>query len=130
MAEVLGIGGIFFLCSDPETTKAWYEKTLGFVPNAYGGFDFPAKKINTAFGSGEGQVIFAPFKRDSDYFLPSHQPFMVNLVVDDLEGLVARITDAGVELEGEILRESYGLFAWLMDPNGIKLELYQPLSAD
>lgn len=124
---VLGVGGVFFKCADPEASKAWYADVLGMEPNDYGGFDFLHSGSAEAFGPG-GRTIFAKFAEDTDYFAPSQKPFMINLMVDDLDAHIARAKKHGVELEGEPQSFDYGKFAWIMDPNGIKIELWQPMA--
>ena len=129
MAKVTGIGGVFFQCKDQAATKEWYTRVLGLIPNDYGGFDFLATDINQAFPKADARTIFAPFEQGGEYFKPSTLPFMINMVVDDLDGMLAQIEAAGESLVGDVLDESYGRFAWIMDPNGIKIELYQPKSS-
>lgn len=125
MAKVIGVGGIFFLCEDPEATKAWYTRVLGIEPGEYGGFAFSHADAGKQFPKG-AMTIFAPFKADSDYFKPSEESMMFNLMVDDLDGMVANIKAAGVELVKPVEDYDYGKFAWVMDPDGRKIELWQP----
>ena len=117
MAKVLGLGGVFFKVQDPEGVRAWYAKVLGIEFDAYGGthFKHPDK----------GVTVLTPFKADTDYFKPSTAPFMINLIVDDLDGVLAHAKAAGVEPLGR-QDADYGNFAWLLDPAGVKLELWQP----
>lgn len=122
---VLGVGGVFIKCADVEATKAWYRDVLGITPSDYGGFDFLHSDSAAKFGPG-GRTIFAQFEKDADYFAPSDQAFMINLIVDDLDATLARLSDKGVPQEGEPQTFDYGKFAWVMDPNGIKIELWQP----
>jgi catechol 2,3-dioxygenase-like lactoylglutathione lyase family enzyme len=124
---VLGVGGVFIKCENPELSKAWYKDVLGLEPNDYGGFDFLHSHTAEAFGPG-GRTIFAHFEKDVEYFAPSEKPFMVNLIIDDMDAILARLKDKGVALEGEPENFDYGKFAWVMDPNGIKIELWQPLA--
>ena len=116
MAKVLGIGGVFFKTKDVEATKAWYVRVLGFEPGDYG-ITFPPLPPG-------GQTVWSPFSTDTTYFAPSDKPFMLNLAVDDLDGVLARVRAEGVEVLGT-QDESYGRFAWIMDPDGLKLELWQ-----
>lgn len=124
---VLGVGGVFIKCEDPDASKAWYKDVLGLEPNDYGGFDFLHSGTAEAFGPG-GRTIFAHFDKDVEYFSPSQKPFMINLIIDDMDAMLARLNDKGVALEGEPENFDYGKFAWVMDPNGIKVELWQPLA--
>jgi catechol 2,3-dioxygenase-like lactoylglutathione lyase family enzyme len=124
---VLGVGGVFIKCEDPEASKAWYKDVLGLEPNEHGGFDFLHSGSAKAFGPG-GRTIFAHFETDVEYFAPSEQPFMINLMVDDMDAMLERLRDKGVPLQGVPEEYDYGKFAWVMDPNGIKIELWQPLA--
>ena len=122
---VLGVGGIFAKSADPDAAKRWYQEVLGLELNSYGGFDFSHSATAETFGDG-ARTILARFEDGSDYFAPSEQAFMVNLIVEDLDGLLTRIKAAGAELIGEPQKFDYGHFAWLMDPDGVKIELWEP----
>lgn len=126
MATVIGLGGVFLRCADPEATKAWYRDVLGLPVNDHGGFDFAHADSAERFGPG-ARTIFAPFAADTDYFAPSDLPFMINLMVDDLDGMIERLRDHGVALIGTPESHDYGRFAWVMDPDGRKIELWQPV---
>ncbi|MEM7660880.1 MAG: VOC family protein [Pseudomonadota bacterium] len=126
MAKVLGVGGIFFLCKDVEATRAWYARVLGIEINEYGGHAFSQSGAAKAFGDG-AMTIWSPFKAESDYFKPSTSDWMMNLMVDDLDAMVERVKSEGVPLEGESMTEPYGKFAWIMDPDERKIELWQPI---
>ncbi|KCZ51305.1 VOC family protein [Hyphomonas pacifica] len=128
MAKILGLGGIFFLCKDVEATRAWYKSVLGMEIDEYGGASFSHAESGMQFPTG-ARTIWAPFKAGSDYFKPSGSDFMINLMVDDLDGMVERIRAEGGQLEGEPMIESYGKFAWVMDPDGRKIELWQPVES-
>ena len=78
-----------------------------------------------AFGEG-ARTIFARFESGSDYFEPSAQTFMINLIVSDLDALLERIAASGTDLIGEPQSFDYGRFAWVMDPDGVKIELWEP----
>ena len=115
MADVIGVGGVFLHCADPDATKSWYARVLGHRESAK---QFP-----------EGaRTIFAPFAADSDYFKPSTLPFMLNLMVDDLDGMLARAKAEGVEELQPRENLEYGQFGWILDPDGRKIELWQPPS--
>ena len=126
MARVIGLGGLFFLCKDVDATRAWYSRVLGIAIDDFGGSSFSHASAAGVFPKG-AQTIWAPFKGESDYFKPSASDFMMNLMVDNMPGMLARIKAEGVELEGEPMSESYGHFAWVMDPDGRKVELWQPV---
>jgi predicted enzyme related to lactoylglutathione lyase len=120
MAKVLGFGGVFFKAADPKAVGEWYERVLGFSLEGWGGAVFPPP--------ARGHQVWSPFPADSDYFAPSDHALMVNLMVDDLDGVLARAAGAGVEPLGRTDDEAMGRFAWIMDPAGVKLELWQPPS--
>ena len=117
MARVTGLGGIFYKVEDPARTQAWYQEVLG-VGGEWGAM-FPFKKDDP-----DGFSLLSPFKESSEYFAPSELPFMINLRVDDLDGMIADLEAKGVEIIGR-QDEDYGLFAWILDPDGIKIELWQ-----
>lgn len=120
MTGVLGIGGVFFKVEDGDALRAWYRDVLGFAITDWGGamFRHPAR----------GYSLWSPFAADSGYFAPSTQPFMINLIVEDMDGVLARAAQAGVEPLGRDDSDPGGRFAWLLDPAGIKIELWEPLS--
>ena len=117
MAKVTGLGGIFYKVADPEATRAWYLANLG-IGGEWGAM-FPFKNDDP-----EGFTLYSPFKGDTDYFAPSGLPFMVNLRVDDLDGVIAELEAKGIEILGR-QDEDYGRFAWILDPDGLKVELWQ-----
>ena len=126
MKRVTGIGGLFFKTSDPESTKSWYEKHLGIKMDAYGAV-FISRKPEAP---DENQYLqWSPFKRDTDYFLPSEKEFMVNYRVENLEKLVALLKDEGVTICDEIASYDYGKFVHIMDNDGNKIELWEPVDA-
>ena len=116
MAKVLGIGGVFFKTADVAALNAWYARVLGFEATEHGVM-FPPLPPG-------GLTVWSPFAADTTYFAPSDAPVMLNLVVDDLDGVLARVRAEGVDVLGA-QDESYGRFAWIMDPAGLKLELWQ-----
>jgi catechol 2,3-dioxygenase-like lactoylglutathione lyase family enzyme len=119
MAKVTGLGGIFYKVADPAATQAWYQEMLG-VGGEWGAM-FPFKA-----DSADGFSLLSPFKAATDYFAPSEAPFMINLRVDDLDGMIADLAVKGVSIHGR-QDEDYGRFAWILDPDGIKVELYQQI---
>lgn len=126
MAKVLGLGGLFFLCKDVEATRAWYTRALEISINDYGGHSFSQKAAAEAFPTG-AMTIWSPFKAGSDYFKPSKENWMINFMVDDLDGMIEHLEAENIPLVGEPMIESYGKFAWIMDPDGRKIELWQPI---
>ena len=119
MAHITGLGGIFYKVADPDKTRAWYQDILG-IGGEWGAM-FPFKK-----NDGEGFSLLSPFKADTDYFDPGTQPFMINLRVDDLDGMIADLAAKGIAILGR-QDEDYGRFAWILDPDGVKVELWQQL---
>lgn len=118
MAKAIGIGGIFFKSKDPKALMAWYQGALGLSP------DYAAFMPGTM--PAGGCSVFSPFKDDTDYFAPSQRDFMFNLVVDDLDGALRQVAEAGAALAGEVQSFDYGRFGWFMDPDGNKVELWEP----
>ncbi|MEO7134326.1 MAG: VOC family protein [Vicinamibacterales bacterium] len=117
MAKVTGLGGVFYKVADPAATQAWYRETLG-VGGEWGAM-FPFNN-----DAADGYALLSPFKADSDYFAPSEARFMINLRVDDLDAMIAALEAKGIAILGR-QDEEYGKFAWLLDPDGIKIELWQ-----
>lgn len=120
MAKVTGLGGIFYKAADPAKTQAWYKEVLGI------GGEWGANFRWADEGDPDPFSLLSPFKATSDYFDPSPSPFMINLRVDDLEAFVAELEAKGIEILGTQF-EDYGKFAWILDCDGIKIELWQQL---
>ena len=120
MASITGFGGAFIRANDPEALYGWYERHLGLMKSE-GSFAFPAS-------TQRDQVVFAFFGQDDKYF-PTEQKAMINLQVDDLDGVLDRLIAEGVTVDPK--RESYdfGRFGWCTDPEGNRVELWQPLEA-
>ena len=122
--KVTGIGGIFFKCKDPEQMREWYKMNLGLVTNEYGSlFEFrssdePDKK---------GYLQWSPFEENTDYFAPSNNEFMINYRVENLEELVKELRADGVQIVDEIESYDYGKFVHIVDPEGRKIELMEPV---
>jgi len=121
MAKVLGLGGVFFKAADPVAVREWYARVLGFEVHDWGGTVFDHPKV--------GAVNWSPFAADTKYFEPSDAAFMINFIVDDLDGMLARAAGEGVEPTGR-QDEEMGRFAWLLDPAGVKIELWEPAAAN
>jgi catechol 2,3-dioxygenase-like lactoylglutathione lyase family enzyme len=116
MAKVTGLGGVFYKVEDAEATARWYKEILG-VGGEWGA-TFPFA------GDPGGYTVLSPFKASTDYFAPSEARFMINLRVDDLDALTAELEAKGIEMLGR-QDEEYGKFAWILDCDGIKIELFQ-----
>lgn len=127
MKRVTGIGGIFFKTKDPQKTREWYQKHLGLKTDQYGtSFEWrqaedPAKK---------GYTAWSPFKDNSDYFGKSDQEYMINYRVEDLEALVEELKKEGVKIVDEIQSFEYGKFVHIEDPNGHRIELWEPVDEE
>lgn len=124
MKKVTGIGGIFFKSEDPEKIKEWYHENLGLVIDAYGSpFEFRnannPEKIN--------YLQWSPFKNDTKYFEPSKKDFMINYRVDNLDLLVEELKKNEVTICDEIESFDYGKFIHILDPDGNKIELWEPV---
>jgi len=124
MKKVTGIGGIFFKTKDPKKISNWYGEKLGLVINPYGSvFEFR----QGAAPDKKGYTIWSPFKDNTDYFAPSEEPYMVNYRVADLKALIEDLRNKGVKIVGEIEEFEYGKFAHILDPEGRKIELWEPV---
>jgi catechol 2,3-dioxygenase-like lactoylglutathione lyase family enzyme len=119
MAKVTGLGGVFYKVADTAATTKWYLETLG-VGGEWGAM-FPFKGDDP-----EGYSLLSPFKSETDYFAPSTEKFMINLRVDDLDGMIADLAAKGIAILGR-QDEDYGKFAWIVDPDGVKVELFQQI---
>lgn len=119
MKRVTGIGGAFFRAEDPGKLAAWYEKHLGipFGGNPYAVFEW---------GDAGGSTVFSVFPADTDYFEPSEKQFMFNFRVEDLHGLLKVLREEGVEVVDRTEEYPYGKFGWIIDPEGNKVELWEP----
>ena len=120
MAKVVGLGGLFFRSPDPDKLLAWYAQWLG-VGDGKSSIEFSPADM-----PANGFAVFSPFPADTDYFAPSARQFMFNLVVDDLDGALGQVHLGGCQVVGEIEEHEYGRFGWFIDPDGNKVELWQP----
>lgn len=124
MARVLGVGGLFFKSLDPARLQAWYAQWLGVEAQNEQGMSF------AIFPPGQmpesGYTVWSAFDSKTDYFAPSSKEFMFNLVVDDLEGALGQVEAGGAKRIGTIEKSEYGDFGWFIDPDGNKVELWQP----
>ena len=124
MAKVTGIGGVFFLSrGDGKALSAWYEQHLGMKLE-----DFGAAILNWEDDKAEdnGMTVWGVADQDSEWFKPSESRFMINYRVDNMERMIKQLTDAGIDIiKGPEYHEN-GVFAWIMDPDGNKIELWEP----
>ncbi len=120
MGKVIGLGGIFFRCENPAELRAWYKTHLGLPATEYG-----AKFLPKALPEA-GYQVWSPFDKDSEYLGPEKQPFMVNLMVDDLNACLEQVRAGGAKgIRGPDVSE-YGSFGWFLDPESRQVELWQP----
>jgi predicted enzyme related to lactoylglutathione lyase len=125
--KVTGIGGIFFFSDNPKETKEWYSENLGLETNEYGS-SFEFRNVNRP---GEINTLqWCPFKKGSEYFAPSKKEFMINYTVQNIEGLVNKLKENGVTILDSIATYDYGKFVHIMDTEGNKIELWEPIDAD
>jgi len=124
--KVTGIGGIFFYSDNPEKIKEWYEKNLGLSIDDYGSvFEFRnANRPNEV-----NYLRWSPFKNGSEYFNPSKKDFMINYRVQNIEGLVNKLRNNGVTILDSIETYDYGKFIHIMDAEGNKIELWEPVDS-
>lgn len=120
---VIGMGGYFFRAKDPDALKAWYRERLGVGGGC--GTDENGQSNEWVWFHQGGPMVFSPFKQDSDYF-PAEKTAMVNLRVSDLDGLLADLRSAGVEVTREEAMDGVGRFARIHDPEGNPIELWEP----
>ncbi|MBO9575169.1 MAG: VOC family protein [Sphingobium sp.] len=118
--RVTGVGGIFFKAKDPKALAAWYRDTLGMAVESWGGailkYDGPERPP---------YAVWTPFKADTDYFKPSTRDYMINLTVDNLDAMIAKLKAKGVAVTGPDDSDPNGRFAWIVDPEGTKIELWE-----
>lgn len=124
MKRVTGIGGVFFKSKDPEKLRAWYQEHLGLEFDAYGSvvFDCPVDEEQRK----AAQTVWSLFPSDTKYFDPSSAPFMINYRVADLAALLAQLKSDGVDVDERMEEFEYGKFGWVMDPEGHRIELWEP----
>ena len=119
--HITGIGGVFFKAKDPKALVAWYRDVLGMPVQAWGGaalhYDAPNHPPAAAWSA---------FAASSSYFAPSTGDFMINYAVDDLDAIVARLHSKNIEVIKRTDDDANGRFAWILDPEGNKIELWEP----
>ncbi len=122
--RVTGLGGFFFKTEDPKAAKDWYKNHLGLNTDDYGCTfwwkDEEGKKCSTQW---------SPFKDDTTYFEPSKKEFMMNFRVENLEELLKVLKEEGVTVVGKMEEYDYGKFGWILDPEGNKIELWEPIDS-
>ena len=124
--KVTGIGGIFFFSENPEKTKEWYSENLGLEVNEWGS-SFEFRNANRP--DEINYLQWSPFKQGSEYFTPSKKEFMINYRVQNIEGLVNKLKNNGVTILDSIETYDYGKFVHIMDADGNKIELWEPVDS-
>ena len=124
MKRVTGIGGIFIKAKDPEALRDWYRKHLGLDVQEWGGVAFRWHEPGRP--DTNGSTVWSVMPESSDYFAPSKAPFMVNYRVDDLHALLEVLRKEGCDVDDEVEKSEYGQFGWVMDPEGNRVELWEP----
>jgi predicted enzyme related to lactoylglutathione lyase len=121
MKRVVGLGGIFFKTENPAELREWYRKHLGIDSEEWGvvfKWNIPENK--------EYYNVWSPFSATTKYFEPSEKPFMINFIVEDCFSLIESLKSEGILIVGEPEESEFGRFAWIMDPEGNKIELWEP----
>ncbi len=124
MKRVTGIGGIFFKAKDPQALHAWYRRHLGIDVQEWGGAAF--SWVDAEGQPTGGTTTWSVGGVDNDHFAPSTAPFMVNYRVADLNSLLSALRAEGCDVLDKVDESEYGKFGWVMDPEGHKIELWEP----
>lgn len=124
MPRVRAIGGIFFKSENPNALYAWYAKHLGIAARPGEGASFSWRRADDA--SEEGMTVWSIFPTSTKYFEPSKAPFMLNYIVDDLDSTLKALREEGVQVDERTEDYDYGKFGWIMDPDGNRIELWEP----
>ena len=124
--RVTGIGGIFFFSKNPKETNEWYGKNLGLAIDEWGS---PFEFRNANRPEEINYLRWSPFDEKTDYFRPSDKQFMINYRVNNMEGLVKKLRDNGVTIVDDIQEYEYGKFVHIMDNEGNKIELWEPVDS-
>ena len=128
MARITGIGGVFFKSTnDHKALAAWYARHLGLALEEWGG---AILKWPDDTADDRGLTVWTVAEKSSDWFAPSTSSFMINYRVDDLDGLLTQLRQGGVEIVKGAESHENGKFAWIVDPDGNKVELWQPMAWD
>jgi len=123
MKRVVGIGGIFFKSKDPQALGEWYRVHLGVPVETWGGASFSWQSPDNP--TGVGTTLWTPFKESTTYF-GAGASFMINFRVHDLHALVAALRAEGCQVEDKVDESEYGKFGWVIDPDGNRVELWEP----
>ncbi len=123
-ARVVGIGGIFFKAADPERLRAWYREHLGLEITEWGGVVFETQSQSSA--GRPAMMVWSIFPADTTYLDPSSASFMINYRVDDLDAVLSALRAEGCTVDERVDSSELGRFGWVMDPEGNRLELWEP----
>ncbi len=124
MKRVTGLGGLFFKCKDPEAMYAWYEEHLGIKRDHSQAVSFHWRDADEP--EKTGMTVWSLFPQTTKYFDPSTSPFMMNFRVENLEQLLEALRAEGVQVDEKVESYDYGKFGWIMDPEGNRIELWEP----
>lgn len=124
MTRITGIGGIFFRAQDADRLREWYRRHLGLEIAEWGGMVFEGREARP--GERQTSTVWSIFPADNRYFEPSTAPFMVNYRVDDLDAVLGALRSEGCQVEERVEDSAFGRFGWVMDPEGNKIELWEP----
>jgi predicted enzyme related to lactoylglutathione lyase len=122
--RVLGVGGVFFRSPDPAALGEWYAKYLGFEVESWG--DTRGASFSPGDMPPASFTVWSAFTADTEYFGQSDQDYMINLVVDDLDAALRNVALGGAEVLEEREEHDFGRFGWFVDPDGNRVELWQP----
>ena len=122
--KVTGIGGIFFYSDNPKEANEWYKKNLGIEINAWGSSSFESRNLNNP--EQVNSLQWKAFKKGDEYFSPSKKEFMINYMVQNLEGLLSKLKENGVTILDDVATYDFGKFVHIMDAEGNKIELWEP----
>jgi len=127
MKRVTDLGGVFFKSEKPKDLQKWYVKHLGIETDPDGHITF--KWLEKDQPNRHGHTVWGPFNEDTEYFEPSKTPFMFNFRVENLDALLQELRDEGVTVIEKTIEDANGKFGWVMDPEGNKIELWEPAEA-
>ena len=125
MKRVTGLGGVFFKSEEPKKLREWYGKHLGLAMEDWGSTFFWIDP-NNPDAKEQARTIWSAFEKDTTYFEPSAKPYMFNYRVENLDELLKVLREEGVTVIDKVEEVSYGKFGWIMDPEGNKIELWEP----
>jgi predicted enzyme related to lactoylglutathione lyase len=123
--KVIGVGGIFFYSDNLKETQKWYAENLGIEMNDWGSSSFDSRDLNNP--EQINSLQWKPFKKGDEYFSPSKKEFMINYQVQNIEGLVRKLKKNGITLLDSIETFDYGKFVHILDKEGNKIELWEPI---